>query len=210
MTAPILYNYDLDENCYRVRLVASCLGVALTLHGIDMYPGREHLGAAMRALNPAGRLPVLQDGDLLLTQTEAILLHLAEAHAPASLLLPQDAATRARMMDWLAFCARDLGVAAQARASAMLDAPGDAQALRASARACLRLMEDHMVKQGIRGCGFFAGPAATLADLALFPAFALSRDFNVDHDEFPALRLWARRVRRLPGFITMPGIPDYH
>ena len=38
---------------------------------------------------------------------------------------------------------------------------GDAQALRASARACLRLMEDHMVKQGIRGCGFFAGPAAT-------------------------------------------------
>ena len=50
MTAPILYNYDLDENCYRVRLVASCLGVALTLHGIDMYPGREHLGAAMRAL----------------------------------------------------------------------------------------------------------------------------------------------------------------
>ena len=43
-----------------------------------------------------------------------------------------------------------------------------------------------------------------------FPAFALSRDFGIDHDAFPALRRWARRLRRLPGFVTMPGIPDYH
>jgi hypothetical protein len=39
---------------------------------------------------------------------------------------------------------------------------------------------------------------------------ALSRDFGVDHDEYPALRRWARRFRKLPGFLTMPGIPDYH
>ena len=37
-----------------------------------------------------------------------------------------------------------------------------------------------------------------------------SRDFGIDHDEYPALRRWARRFRALPGFKTMPGIPDYH
>jgi glutathione S-transferase len=44
----------------------------------------------------------------------------------------------------------------------------------------------------------------------LFPAIALSRDFGVDHDEFAALRRWMSRVRSLPGFITMPGIPAYY
>lgn len=205
-----LYNHDLDPGCYAVRLVAACLRVPLSLHNIDMFPGREHLGPAMLALNPAGGLPVLVDGDLVLVQPLAMTLHLAEAHAPGSPLLPADAAARARMFDWLAFALRDLGVAAQAREVAMLDAPGDLAGLRAAARAKLRILDDHLTQASLAGQGFVAGPAPTLADLALFPGFALSRDFSLDHDEFPALGLWARRVRRIAGFVTMPGIPDYH
>lgn len=204
-----LYNYDLDESCYLLRLAGSCLGVEMAVHNIDMFPGREHLGPAMRALNPAGRLPVLVEGALVLTQPAAMLLHLAQSHAPGHALLPADPLARARMFDWLAFATGDLAVAHRARAVAMLNAPGDGDALRIAARACLRIMDDHMTRAGFADEPFFAGPA-TLADLALFPAFALSRDYGVDHDEFPALRLWARRVRHLPGFITMPGIPDYH
>ncbi|MFN4098899.1 MAG: glutathione S-transferase family protein [Pararhodobacter sp.] len=210
MSAPLLYNYDLDEDCYRVRLVAGCLGVTLATHSIDMYPGREHLGADMLALNPQGRLPVLVDGDLVLAQPLAIMLHLAESLAPGHTLLPRDPATRARMMDWLTFATRDLGVAAAARATSMLNAPGDLAALTSQARKALRLLDDHLTLQAIHGQDFTAGPEPTLADLMLFPAFALSRDFGIDHDEFPALRVWARRVRKLPGFQTMPGIPDYH
>jgi glutathione S-transferase len=209
MSDPVLYNYDLDEDCYRVRLTAACLGQPLSLHNIDMFPGREHLTEPMLRLNPAGRLPVLVAGDLVLTQTGAILLHLAEAD-PERRLLPSDPADRARTMDWLMFAQTAMAVAGRARAASMLSSGEDREGLRAAARAGLRIMDDHMTRQGILGLGFFAGPAASLADLALFPAFALSRDFNVDHDEFPALRLWARRVRRLPGFVTMPGIPDYH
>jgi len=210
MTVPRLYNYDLDEDCYRVRLIAGCLGVPLTLHGIDMFPGREHLTPEMLALNPQGRLPVLQDGDLVLVQPAAIVLHLAETGARDHALLPADAVTRARMMDWIAFAVRDLGVAAQARLCSMLGAPGDLRALQAAARRALRIMDDHLTLRGIAGEGYVAGPAPTLADLFLFPAFALSRDYGIDHDEFPALRLWARRVRTIPGFRVMPGIPDYH
>lgn len=204
--SPRLYNHDLDPGCYRVRLVASVLGVPLELVGLDIFPGRDHLSDAMLALNPAGRLPVLTDGDRVLTQPLAILWHLATVRDPARRLVPQDAAP---MLEWLAFATQDLASADAARAAAMLGA-GDPAPLRAAARAALRRLDDHMALQGLAGLGYAAGAALTLADLALFPAFALSRDFNLDHDEFPALRLWARRVRAVQGFVTMPGIPDYH
>lgn len=210
MTMPTLYNYDLNEDCYRVRLVAACIGCRLDLMAVDEYPGKEHLSPELLAINPAGRLPILTDGALTLTETGAILLYLAQAHDRERRFIPSDPTAYARMMDWLMFLVRDLGMAAVARGHAM---QGDdlraAPAIRA-ARHALRLMEDHMTRAGLQGQGCFAGDTLTLADLALFPAFALSRDFNVDHDEFPALRLWARRVRQVKGFITMPGIPDYH
>ena len=204
-----LWNYDLDDACYRVRLMAGLAGVKLTLRSVDVFPGQEHRGAEMLALNPLGRVPVLQDGDLVLTQPEAMLLHLARSGPRGAAFLPDDPAAAARMQDWLAFAARDLGVAAAARQVAMFEAPGDPAALARAARDALRLVEDHLTRQRLRGAGFVAGPLS-VADIALFPAFALSRDFNLDHDAFPALRLWARAIRRLEGFLTMPGIPDYH
>ena len=210
MPAPVLWNYDLDDGCYRARLMAALAGMKLDLRSVDMFPGGEHHAPHMLAINPAGRLPVLQDGALTLTQVESILLHLARSGPGGETYLPKTPVEKARMHDWLFFAARDLQPASLARATSMLDAPGDLDALSRAACDALLILEDHMVAQGHRGAGFVAGPGASVADIALFPAFALSRDFNLDHDGFPALRLWARRVRRLDGFITMPGIPDYH
>lgn len=210
MTGLHLYSNELDEDCYRVRLVASCLSLPLEVTAVDAFPGHEPQSERYLALNPLGRLPILTDGALTLTQTHAMLLHLAALPGAARRLLPADPAQHAAMLDWLFFCAQDLCVARRARMAAMIGTPGDPVRLAARARALLRIMEDHMTRAALRDLGFFVGADPSLADLALFPAFALSRDFNVEHDEFPELRLWARRVRRLPGFITMPGIPDYH
>jgi len=82
--------------------------------------------------------------------------------------------------------------------------------IQRSIRDRVMVMEDHLTRRRFEGSDWFVGASPTLADLALFPAIALSRDFDVDHDEYPALRRWMRRVRALPGFVTMPGIPDYH
>ncbi|MBU2935569.1 MULTISPECIES: glutathione S-transferase family protein [Pacificibacter] len=205
----ILHNYDLFENCYRVRLVASCAEVALELINVDAFPGAEEKSPEYLKLNPMGRLPILEDNALVLRNLSAILIYVAE-HDIDKRFIPDEAKDRAQMMDWLGFACDDLAVAVQARAVALLDATGDVVELRAQARTLFRILDDHLTRQSLRGANFVAGDAPSLADLALFPAFALSRDFNLDHDEFPALRLWARRIRLLPGFITMPGIPDYH
>jgi len=53
------------------------------------------------------------------------------------------------------------------------------------------------------------GERPSIADLALFPPAALSRDWGLSHDGLPKQRRWMRHVRDLPGFVRMPGIPDH-
>jgi len=210
MSCVMLYNYDLDENCYKVRLALSMIGVKYATVAVNAYPGKEHLSPPLLALNPAGALPILKDGELTMSGVEAVMAHLANAHDAGATWLPGSSTDFANVMQWLVFASGELSVAVAARAHALFGAPGDEKVLRRSARKALRIMDDHMTARGFEGIQWFATDKPTIADIALFPSFGLSRDFGVDHDEYPALRRWARRFREIPGFLTMPGIPDYH
>ena len=206
----VLYNYELDDSCYRVRLALSLLGLEWQAMAVDVFPGKEHLSPPFLAMNPSGRLPILRDGDLVLHGTEAILAHLARAHDPSGKWLPAQGKEFAEAMQWLIFSAHDLGVTIDARQHSLFGTSGDETSLRAASSRAIRILDDHMTARGFAQLEWFAAEHPTIADVALFPAFALSRDFGIDHDEYPALRRWARRFRTLPGFKTMPGIPDYH
>ena len=210
MPSLVLYNYELDESCYKARLALSMLGLDWQAVAVDVFPGKEQLTLPFLAMNPSGRLPILKDGDFVLHGNEAILAYLAHSHDPTGRWLPAEGKTFAAVMQWLNFSARDLDAAIAARQQSLFDAPGDEATLRAASLRAIRIMDDHMTARGFGREEWFAAPHATIADIALFPAFALSRDFGIDHDEYPALRRWARRFRALPGFKTMPGIPDYH
>jgi len=206
----VLYNYELDDRCYRVRLALSLLGLEWQAVAVDVFPGKEHLSPPFLALNPSGRLPILRDGDLVLHGSEAILAHLARSHDPTGKWLPAQGVEFAEVMQWLIFSAHDLGVTITARQHSLFGTRGDETSLRTASSRAIRIMDDHMTARGFAQEEWFATEHPTIADIALFPAFALSRDFGIDHDEYPALRRWARRFRALPGFRTMPGIPDYH
>lgn len=205
-----LYDYHLDENGFRVRLLLSMLGLSFETVAIDKAPGREQEKPPMLALNPTGTLPILEDGDVRLFGTAAILAYLVRAHAPDSSWLPADAADFGRVQQWLGFSGRELKSAVDAREAALFTSEGASDSDLKAARKAFRIMEDHMTLRQIEGFDWFVGDTPTLADLALLPSFALSRDSGIDHDEYPALRRWLRRFRALPGFITMPGVPDYH
>jgi glutathione S-transferase len=210
MSEITLYNYELDESSYRARLLLSMLGLEWKAIAVDMFPGEEQRKPPMLALNPLGTLPVIRDGDLVLHGTAAILLYLAKAYDPARHWLPHEPAAFGAVSQWLGFSETAMAPAIEARLLALFDTTGDAQGLREAARKAFRIMDDHMTARHFDGKDWFVGNGPTLADLALFPSFALSRDYGVDHDEYPALRRWIRRFRTLKGFHTMPGIPDYH
>ena len=210
MSELTLYNFDLDENCYRVRLLLGMLGIACKLVSVDMVPGFEHKKAPLLALNPLGDLPILADGDFVVNGFVPSLIYVAR-RAGASAWAPSgDARTDALLASWLAFAASELKSAREARLVSLFGFPGDLKALRGAGRGALRVMEDHMTRRSYEGAEFFVSGNPTIADLALLPAFALSRDWGVGHEGYPALRRWLRRVRTLPGFKTMPGVPDYY
>jgi glutathione S-transferase len=215
MSGLALYDFELDEGCYRVRLLLSVLGVPYGKIAVNVVPGAEQTRPPLLLLNPLGTLPILSIDPsgaepLVLRDAEAILAYLAQAHDPARTWLPEAPEAFGAVMTWLTFSARDLARLASARLEALFGAPVDAEATRAAALVSLRVMEDHMTARSFQGGAWFVGAGPTVADIAVFPAFALSRDIGIDHEAYPALRRWMRRVRSLPGFMTMPGIPDYH
>jgi glutathione S-transferase len=209
VTGPILYDYELDEQCYKVRLFLSVLGCRYDKVAVNVHPGDEHRSARFLKLNPLGALPIFVEADLVLYGAEAILAYLAIKYDTARVWLPEKPEPLGRIMQWLAFAGSNLYCASVARAHALFEMKADETKIRRKSRRAFRLMEDHLTKQRFDGGLWFIGNAATVADIALFPAIALSRDFGVDHDEYPALRRWMRQVRTLPGFIAMPGIPAF-
>lgn len=76
------------------------------LVNVDMTKG-EHRRPEFLAMNPAGKLPVLVDGDLVLTESVAIVLYLAEKY-PERGLLPTEVRGRAEAYRWLLFTATEL------------------------------------------------------------------------------------------------------
>ena len=75
---------------------------------VNVDPGKgEHRRPEFLALNPAGKLPVLADGDFILTESVAIVLYLAEKY-PEKGFLPTGLRARAEVNLWLLFTATEL------------------------------------------------------------------------------------------------------
>ena len=68
----------------------------------------EHKSPRYLKLNPAGLIPVLIDGDLVLTEAAAICLHLADRHADAMLAPPLGTNDRAQLYKWLMYLTNTL------------------------------------------------------------------------------------------------------
>jgi glutathione S-transferase len=82
------------------------LEVEFELVNVDLIKG-EHRRPEFLAVNPAGKLPVLVDGDFILTESVAIVLYLAEKY-PERGLLPRGLRARAEVNRWLLFTATEL------------------------------------------------------------------------------------------------------
>lgn len=100
-----LYEFG-PSRALRVRWTLQELDVAFEAISVNLAVG-EHRGPEFLRINPAGRLPVLIDGDMVLTESVAIVLYLGEKY-PDKKLIPPDLAPRAQMYRWLLFAATEL------------------------------------------------------------------------------------------------------
>ncbi len=90
----------------RARWTLQELGVEFESVVVNLLRG-DHRRPEFLALNPAGKLPVLVDGDLVLNESVAIVLYLADKYADRG-LLPGDVAGRGEVYRWLLFAATEL------------------------------------------------------------------------------------------------------
>jgi glutathione S-transferase len=90
----------------RARWTLQELEVPFDSVSIDLRKG-ENRSPAFLAVNPAGKLPVLVDGDMVLTESIAIVLYLAERY-PEQKLIPNDLGERAQLNRWLLFTTTEL------------------------------------------------------------------------------------------------------
>jgi glutathione S-transferase len=90
----------------RARWALQELGVEFEAITINLVEG-ENRSPGFLSVNPAGKLPVLVDGDVTLTESVAIVLYLAEKY-PDKKLLPATLAERAQLNRWLLFTTTEL------------------------------------------------------------------------------------------------------
>jgi glutathione S-transferase len=90
----------------RVRWMLQELGVDFESITVNLVAG-EHCRPEFLKINPAGRVPVLVDDDLVLTESVAIVLYLAEKYSHKG-LLPTDIKQRSQVYRWLLFTATEL------------------------------------------------------------------------------------------------------
>lgn len=103
--------YDLfgspSSRSTRIAWMLEELGVAWTMHRLNFRAG-EHRSADYLAINPAGKVPALRHGDVVITETVAILRYLGARHQDAGLLPPEGTALGARCDQWLSFVTTEL------------------------------------------------------------------------------------------------------
>jgi glutathione S-transferase len=82
------------------------LGVDVELMPVNLLAG-EHRRPEFLAINPAGKVPVLVDGDSVIPESAAIVLYLAEKY-PDRELMPTDLKERAQVYRWVMFAMTEL------------------------------------------------------------------------------------------------------
>lgn len=96
-----LYTFDGSPTSRVVLLFCAEEGIEFEKVDVDLLSG-AHLSEEYRRINPCAFVPVLEDGDLRLTESSAILKYLADKHESPT--YPRDLKRRAKIhevMDWL-------------------------------------------------------------------------------------------------------------
>ncbi|WP_343563642.1 glutathione S-transferase family protein [Kiloniella sp. b19] len=85
-----------------IHMMLEEIGADYELVRVDNKKG-EHKSEEYLKLNPLGRIPVLEDGRLAISETAAIMLHLADRHMEARLVPDFTSPERARFYQWLMY-----------------------------------------------------------------------------------------------------------
>ncbi len=196
-----LYGYPLSGHAHRVRLFLSLLGLPHEVIDVDLARG-EHKRPEFLALNPLGQVPVIDDGDFTLADSNAILVYLASHYDQGGHWLPTEPQAMAQVQRWLGIAAGPLHAGpGLARVEVVFSRPRDPQRHEVAAQ-LFAMMNAHLAAQP-----FLVGHGPTIADVALYTYTAHAPEGGVSLQPYGHVRAWLERIEALPRFVGMVRNP---
>ena len=201
-TQPIrLYTYSLSGHAHRAELFLSLLGLPFEKIEIDLVRG-DQKSAQFLALNAFAQVPVIEDGDVAVPDSNAILTYLALRYDATGQWLPRDPLGAARVQRWLSVAAGSLASGpARARANVVFGRTMDPRC------ADITKMLFGLMDAQLAGQPFLAANAPTIADVAFYSYTAHAPEGGMPLSPFPHIRSWLARIEALPGFVGMKRSP---
>jgi glutathione S-transferase len=192
-----LHGTHLSGHVHRVELLLRMLQLP---YRFEEAPADVRRSPQFLKLNPLGQIPVLEDGAIVLADSNAILVYLAKRYAPGSPWLPEEPVAASRVQRWLSIAAGELKYGpAAARIVSLWGNPADRGKADEIASTLLRFMEGHLADRQ-----YLAAEHPTIADLACYSYIAHAPEGGISLEPYAAIRRWLSRIESLPGFHPMP------
>lgn len=195
-----LYGATLSGHTHRVRLFLSLLNLPYEFVEIDMR-ARQNRSPEHLARNPFGEVPVLEDGDVTLADSTAILVYLASRYDDSGRWLPREPVAAARVQQWLSTASGKIAYGpCAARLVTVFGAPLDHERARDISTRLFDVLERELA-----GRRYVLGEHVSIADIAAFSYIEHAPEGGVSLKPYPNIRSWLANVRALPGFVAMPA-----
>lgn len=199
-----LYQFPFSPNSQKVVALAYELETPLTMRTVDVFKG-ESRTAEMLAKNPNGKVPILEHGDFVLWESNAILGYLAGV-AGRTDLAPTGTVDHAAVGRWLAWegahfgpAVRKVAVERVVKKLGRLGPPDETLVKQGTE-------EFHVVARVLDAClggrEYLCG-TLTIADFALTPAGALLDDCGLDLSPYRHAAAWLERMLSRPSVRRM-------
>ena len=198
MSTITLHRYPLSGHSHRVELFLSLLGLDADIIDVDLKAG-AHKQPEFLAKNSFGQVPVLEDGNVTLSDSNAILVYLAKRYDTSGKWLPDAAVDAAVVQRYLSVAAGKLNSGpAAARLVNVFGAGLDHQAAIDTAHQLFAVLNAEL-----QGRNWLVTDNATIADIANYTYIAHAPEGGVVLDEYPNVRAWLLRIEQLSGFVPM-------
>ena len=208
-----LYCHPISTTSRPVMLFAAENNIPLTLQVVDLFTG-EHVQPPYAAINPNKLVPVLEDGDFILTESAAILKYLADKiGSPA---YPKDLKTRARVnerMDWTntqlcidlvyALVYPQIFDTHKRRSDEAQTATLERGKERA--QAWLKVLDEHVLGTDNK---YLCGDEITIADYHAASYVALTEVIGSDLAAYPNVKRWLGRMKELKSWPKVYEVID--
>ena len=199
------YMHPVSMTCRPIRLFAADNNIAMDEVLVDLMTG-AHMQPDYAAINPNCLVPMLEDGDLKLTESSAILKYLADKiGSPA---YPKDLKARAKvneMMDWINsnfyrdwgynLCYPQLFPHVKRRSDEAQAATLEFGA--ANAKRWLKVLDEHWLGPNKT---YLCGNDITIADYFGAGIVSLGEIIGVDFAPYPNVKRWLATMAKRPNW----------